>query len=164
MNTNNAGIEIRPIAAEEFPAYCQVPANAFGQTLTPERVKDWSEGFELDRTLAAFDGDRIVGTGGADSLELTLPGGTVIPVGGLTAISVLPTHRRRGILRAIMERHFQDVEARGEVVSALLASESAIYSRFGYGPATYGADLEIDPRSSAFLRPPPGGGRARLLD
>jgi predicted acetyltransferase len=163
-SSSATGFEIRPIGAEELPAYAQVPAAAFAQDMTPERLRDWAEGFEFERSLAAFDGDRIVGTGGADSLELTLPGGVVIPVGGLTAIAVLPTHRRRGILRAIIERHFQDCEARGEAVSALLASESVIYGRFGYGPATDATNLEIDPRHGAFRQPPPTAGRVRLLD
>ena len=154
MSTTNSGIEIRPIVPDEFAAYCYVPATAFAENLTPAEIERWAIGYELDRSLAAFDGDRIVGTAGADSLELTLPGGATIPVGGLTAVAVLPTHRRRGILRALMERHFQDVEARGEAVSALLAAESIIYGRFGYGPATTAVELEIDPRRAAFLRPP----------
>jgi predicted acetyltransferase len=87
-----------------------------------------------------------------------------MPVGGLTAIAVLPTFRRRGILRAIIARHFDEVEARGEPVSALLASESTIYGRYGYGTATVSADLEIDTAHGAFLRPPAGTGRLRLLD
>jgi len=85
-------------------------------------------------------------------------------VGGLTAIAVLPTHRRRGILRAMILHHFEEVEGRGELVSALGASESVIYGRFGYGMATTQAWFEIDPRHGAFLRPPAGGGRLRLLE
>jgi len=164
MSTTNSGIEIRPIVPDEFAAYCYVPATAFAENLTPAEIERWAIGYELDRSLAAFDGDRIVGTAGADSLELTLPGGATIPVGGLTAVAVLPTHRRRGILRALMERHFQDVEARGEAVSALLAAESIIYGRFGYGPATTAVELELDPRRAAFLRPSAGSGRIRLVD
>jgi predicted acetyltransferase len=86
-------------------------------------------------------------------------------VGGLTAISVLPTYRRRGILRAMILRHFEDVAARGEPVSALGASESVIYGRFGYGLATTYADYEIDPRHGAFLSGTAAdGGRLRMLD
>ena len=159
------GIEIRPITADHWAEFGRVIGIAFGETQSDEEIADHQRGFEFDRSMAAFDGDRIVGTGGADSLELTLPGLTTVPVGGLTAISVLPTHRRRGILRSMILRHFDDVEARGEPVSALGASESVIYGRFGYGLATTYADYEIDPRHGAFL---PGTavveGRLRMLD
>jgi predicted acetyltransferase len=114
--------------------------------------------------MAAFDGDRIVGTGGAYSMDLTLPGLTTIPIGGLTAIAVLPTHRRRGILRSMIAYHFAECEGRGELVSGLGASESVIYGRFGYGLATTFADYEIDPRRAQFLRQPAGRGRVRLLE
>jgi len=159
------GIEIRPITADHWAEFGRVMGIAFGETQGDEALADHQRGFEFDRSMAAFDGDRIVGTGGADSLELTLPGLTTIPVGGLTAISVLPTHRRRGILRAMILRHFEDVEARGEPVSALGASESVIYGRFGYGLATTYADYEIDPRHGAFLSGTAAdGGRLRMLD
>jgi predicted acetyltransferase len=158
-------IEIRPIAAEQWAEFGRVMGIVFGESHSDEELADHQRGFEFDRSMAAFDGDRIVGTGGADSLELTLPGLTSIPVGGLTAISVLPTHRRRGILRAMILRHFEDVEARGEPVSALGASESVIYGRFGYGVATMFADYEIDPRHGAFLRGiAAGSGRLRMLE
>ncbi|HEU4400289.1 MAG TPA: GNAT family N-acetyltransferase [Actinomycetota bacterium] len=157
--------EIRPITAEQWTEFGRVMEVAFGESASDEELADHQHGFEFDRSMAAFDGDRVVGTGGADSLELTLPGLTTIPVGGLTAISVLPTHRRRGILRAMILRHFEDVESRGEPVSALGASESVIYGRFGYGMATMSADYEIDPRHGAFLSGvAPGSGRLRMLD
>jgi predicted acetyltransferase len=158
-------IEIRKITTEQWAEFARVMGIVFGEGHSDEELADDKRGFEFDRSIAAFDGDRIVGTGGADSLELTLPGGTSTPVGGLTAISVLPTHRRRGILRAMIQRHFEDVEARGEPVSALGASESVIYGRFGYGMATLFADYEIDPRYGAFLPGVvPGAGRLRMLE
>ena len=158
-------IDIRPITPEQWRPYGDVLGSAFGETLADAELADHQLGFEFDRSMAAFDGDRIVGTGGADSMDLTLPGLTTIPVGGLTAISVLPTHRRRGILRAMILHHFEEVESRGELVSALGASESVIYGRFGYGMATTQAWYEIDPRHGAFLRQPDrGAGRLRLLD
>jgi predicted acetyltransferase len=157
-------IEIRAIGPDQFRQFARVITTAFGETRSQQALADLQRGVEYDRSIAAFDGDRIVGTGGADSMELTLPGLTTVPVGGLTAISVLPTYRRRGILRMIIDRHFEEVTGRGEVISALLASESAIYGRFGYGMATMAADREIDTRGAALLRPPPAGGRLRLLE
>jgi predicted acetyltransferase len=163
--TEGMDIEIRPVTAEQWAEFARVMGIVFGESHSDEEIADHERGFEYDRSMAAFDGDRIVGTGGADSLELTLPGLTSIPVGGLTAISVLPTHRRRGILRAMILRHFEDVEARGEPVSALGASESVIYGRFGYGMATMFADYEIDPRHGAFLPGVAAGpGRLRMLE
>jgi len=157
-------IDIRPITPEQGDQYSEILATAFGETLSEEERADHGRWFEYDRSIAAFDGDRMVGTGGAYSMDLTLPGLTTIPIGGLTAISVLPTHRRRGILRSMIAYHFEEVERRGELVSALGASESVIYGRFGYGLATTFADYEIDPRRGQFLRPVASRGRLRLLD
>jgi predicted acetyltransferase len=157
-------IDIRPITPEQGDQFSNVMATAFGETVTEEELADHDRWFEYDRSMAAFDGDRMVGTGGAYSMDLTLPGLTTIPIGGLTAIAVLPTHRRRGILRSMIAYHFEEVERRGELVSALGASESLIYSRFGYGLGTTFADFEIDPRHGQFLRPVATRGRLRLLD
>jgi predicted acetyltransferase len=157
-------IDIRQITPEQGDQFSAVLATAFGETFTEEELADHDRWFEYDRSIGAFDGDRIVGTGGAFSMDLTLPGLTTIPIGGLTAISVLPTHRRRGILRAMIGYHFEETEARGELVSALGASESVIYGRFGYGLATSFADYEIDPRRGQFLRPVAARGRLRLLE
>ena len=157
-------IDIRPITPEQWREYSTVLGVAFGETIDDAELADHQLGFEFERSMAAFDGDRIVGTGGADSMDLTLPGLTTIPIGGLTAISVLPTHRRRGILRSMIAYHFEECEGRGELVSGLGASESVIYGRFGYGLATTFADYEIDPGRGRFLREPAGRGRVRLLD
>jgi predicted acetyltransferase len=157
-------IEIRAIEPDQFPAFARTMSIAFGEDRSEQAIADLQRGVEYDRSIAAFDGDRIVGTGGADSMELTLPGLTTVPVGGLTAISVLPTYRRRGILRAIMNRHFEDVAERGEPISVLIAAEATIYGRFGYGMATMSADLEIDSGEATVRQPPGGSGRLRLLD
>jgi predicted acetyltransferase len=158
--------EIRPIAdtEEDWQRFWPVLEVAFGESASEDEALEWRGHFEFDRSLAAFDGERIVGTGGASSMELTLPGLTSVPVAGLTAIAVLPTHRRRGILRAMIERHLQDVEARGEPLSVLNASEAAIYGRFGYGAATWSSQLEVDTAFGEFLDPPRTHGRVRMLD
>ena len=138
-------------------------ATVFGETFTAEELADHDRWFEYDRSIAAFDGDRIVGTGGAFSMDLTLPGLTTIPIGGLTAISVLPTHRRRGILRSMIAYHFEEVEARGELVSALgrpSRSSTAASATAGH----HLRRLRDRPHGGRFLRSRPGGGGVRLLD
>jgi hypothetical protein len=96
---------------------------------------EWA-GAELERTVAAFDGDQIVGTGRNYSLELTLPGGAIVPASGVSWISVRPTHRRQGILRSMMEYLLDESARREDPVSMLTASEGGIYGRFGFGVAT----------------------------
>lgn len=123
--------DIRPITDAEFPEYSRVIATVFVEPMTDEDVERWHSMTEMDRTLAAFDGDRIVGTAGAISFQLTLPGLEIVPSAGVTAVTVLPTHRRKGVLRSMMQHQLADVRERGEPLAILLASESIIYGRFG---------------------------------
>ena len=100
---------------------------------------------EHDRILVALDGDRMVGTAAAYTLEMTMPGGPRT-VAGITGVGVWPTHRRRGVLTSLMRRQLADVHDRGEPLAVMWASEGAICGRYGYGPAA----LEL----SAWIRGP----------
>ena len=119
---------------------------------------------EHDRTIAAFEGDRVVGTTASLSLELTVPGGIRLRAGGLTWTGVIPTHRRRGILSGMVERQLALSRERDEPAAALLASEGGIYGRFGYGPSTWSVGFTIPVVASAFRAPLGHGVRCRLLD
>jgi predicted acetyltransferase len=127
---------IRPISEDEFDDFSLVDQHAFNSgPSSPEQRARSIRMLELDRTLAAFDGARIVGTAGAYSFQFGVPG-AVIPAAGVTRVSVLPTHRRRGILRSIMRRQLAEIAERGECFGVLWASEAVIYARYGYGRAT----------------------------
>lgn len=111
--------------------------------------------FEVDRMHAAFasadpDASPIAGAG-ALSFDLSIPGG-VARAAGITLVGVLPTHRRRGALRALMRAQLDDIRRRGEPLACLWASEETIYDRFGYGPAAWGYDMSL-PKTHAKLRP-----------
>ncbi|HEY4725856.1 MAG TPA: GNAT family N-acetyltransferase, partial [Actinomycetota bacterium] len=67
-------IDIRPITPDQGDQFTGVMATAFGETFTQEELADHDRWFEYDRSIGAFEGDRIVGTGGAYSMDLTLPG------------------------------------------------------------------------------------------
>jgi predicted acetyltransferase len=156
--------ELRPVTHDEVAAFTRVDLTAFGERLSePARLElDWTS-LELDRTLAAFDGDDIVGTGRLFSFELTMPGGRLLPAAAVSWIAVLPTHRRRGILTAIKRCQLDDAAERGEPLAMLYASEGGIYRRFGYGIATSSMSITVDTRHSAFLYPVPDG-RVRLVE
>lgn len=97
---------------------------------------------EPDRRHVMTDGDRIVGSAGVQTREMTVPGGP-IPVAHVTAVAVAPTHRRRGVLSRLMEAQLADIRRREEPVAALWASESMIYGRFGYGRASWNVMYEM---------------------
>ncbi|MCL7377372.1 GNAT family N-acetyltransferase [Streptomyces sp. 35G-GA-8] len=99
---------------------------------------------EFDRSLGVWDGDECVGTAGAFSFRLTVPGGAQVPAAGVTMVSVAATHRRRGVLTSMMRRQLDDVRSWGEPLAVLTASEPVIYGRYGYGVATEQLSAEID--------------------
>lgn len=93
-------------------------------------------GHEWDRAFGAEIEGAVAGVYSVYTLRMPVPGGDV-PTAGLTGVGVHPQHRRRGVLRAMVGHHLEDVHDRGlEPVSALWAAEPGIYGRFGYGMAS----------------------------
>lgn len=145
--------------------YSVVLRRAFGAPLaTDEELNAGREIMELDRTLAFFDGPAMVSTAGVFSYQMTVPGGEALACAGVTRISVLTTHRRRGLLTGMMRRQLDDIHDRGEPLAALYASEAPIYGRYGYGLATYQAAIDVDRSRGAFTRPPSVGGQIIMVD
>lgn len=157
-------VEIRGVDEHEYVALTQTLQTAFGNQPTQEEVLGWRSITELDRSLAAFDGGRLVATAGAITFDLSVPGEKAVPAAGVTAVGVLPSHRRRGLLRSLMNRQLDDLMRGGEALAMLTASESVIYGRFGYGVATCQASISIDPRHSEFTPPISDPGTVELLD
>jgi predicted acetyltransferase len=154
-------ITIRPITSDEVVTFRTVLSQAFGGDPSEGGEERFVEQVDLSRTYAAFDGDEMIGTAAAFTFEATIPGG-VAPMSGLTMVSVRPTHRRRGVLRSMMEAHFADVDARSEPLSSLWASESVIYGRFGYGDAVMRHDVTVDVQRAA-LRDAGSGDIVRMI-
>ncbi len=86
--------------------------------------------------------DRHSGIYGVRPMEMSLPGGAVVPIAGLTWVGVHPDARRRGVLAAMMTDHLARTHQDGLAISALHASEPGIYGRFGYGMAAL--QLQVD--------------------
>src|SRR5438094_740623 len=127
-------MDVRTIREDEFDAFELALSNAFGDVEVTEHdlARDRLV-LELDRTFAAFDDGRIVGCAGVLTFASVVPGGGSVGTAGVTAVGVLPTHRRRGILTALMHAVHDQAVDRGEPIATLLASEGQIYGRFGYG-------------------------------
>ncbi|MBI3749664.1 MAG: GNAT family N-acetyltransferase [Chloroflexi bacterium] len=156
-------ITLRTPTQDEFPRFVAPLSVAFNEEISDAAVENDRHTIELDRFVGAFDGDQVVGCGGAYSFRLTVPGGEV-GAAGVTAIGVLPSHRRRGILRQMMTWLFDQARERHEPIAILWASEAAIYQRFGYGPGTVSSAFEIARDKIQFRRPVEVPGRFRLVD
>lgn len=124
------------------------------------RMERSVERLDTARSWVAIEDGRFVGNCGVRSMDVTVPApGAVVcallAMGGVTMVGVHPTHRRRGILRRLMSEMLDDCRRRGEAVAGLIASESLIYGRFGFGLASDWVDLEIDSREAAIAVPAP---------
>jgi len=151
MNASPTPFPIRVLTDEDWPAILEVDGNAFGSTAEAEVLEGERGMQEPGRTLGAFDGASLVGLTSAFSFDLTVPG-EVVPAAGVSWVGVLPTHRRRGVLRGLMTAQLYDVRERGrEAVAILWASEPVIYGRFGYGLASSAYAMKV-PRNAHALR------------
>lgn len=146
----------RPLTASEVDQVCALDEIAFvSDPYSSDLNALVKETFELDRMIGSFDGAQMVASACIFSFEMTVPGGRV-PMAGVSWVSVLPTHRRRGLLTGLMRHQLHGLhESGGEAVAGLTASEPPIYGRFGYGQATSGVTLTV-PRHKAALRLPRG--------
>ena len=158
-------IEIRAPEHDEYAAAVNVMTTAFLErpdvTKVAENLRDtWVPG----RTWVAYDDGRPCGTFRSWGTHLTVPGGRTIPAAAVSAVTVLPTHRRRGILTSMAAVEHAAARERGEVAAVLLASEYPIYGRFGYGPATRNITWTVAPRETRVRVPATGTVELAPLD
>jgi predicted acetyltransferase len=155
-------IEIRNPAEEDWREAMLMTHAAFGDAPRDEDIERHQRMLVRERFYAAYDDGLPVGTSADFPFTVAVPGGE-LPAGGVTWVAVLPSHRRRGILRQLMRAELDDLHERGEPLAVLWASEAAIYGRFGYGLAAPHFEMEAD--SARFvLRDDPGpAGKVRLL-
>jgi predicted acetyltransferase len=145
MTTDAGPWGIRPISVAEFDGFHAVFLHAFNSAPASDELRQRIiSRVEFDRSVAAFDGGMVVGTAGAYTFRLTVPGQRALPAAGVTWVAVLPSHRRRGVLSAMMRHQLADVASRGEPLAVLWASEAAIYPRFGYGRGMWQADFTLN--------------------
>ena len=147
---------VRPITEDEFgDAFDVVRTALLLGPSSEEGTAAIRPVFDLARMVAAFDDDgRMCGTSRNFAAQLTVPGG-VVAAGAVSAVGVLPTHRRQGHLSRMMRTLLDDSVERGEPVSILIAAEYPIYGRFGYGPATEACKIRLD--ATARWREEPSG-------
>ncbi|MBF6171646.1 GNAT family N-acetyltransferase [Nocardia blacklockiae] len=163
-------ITLRAATEADLPAANNLLTNAFGGAPDPEMERAFAEQstalFPVERRILAVDGDRIVGHTEDTTMTLTVPGERTVQANGVAGVAVAPTHRRRGILRAMYTEMHRRAEAAGLPLTIFTASEGTIYGRFGYGPAVLENRVSIDRRFAEFrpTTPDPGGVELMRMD
>jgi predicted acetyltransferase len=180
-------IEVRPITQAESLEYLRVLPYVNGFPQEEPEPSAWYAGHatwppqvapspaDLDRYVdelqadwfrpqAAFVDGKLAGGSAIVSVELTVPGGKQVPLGGVTSTGVLPTYRRRGLLRKIMTAMLDDCRERGEFLAGLSASEGTIYGRYGFSPATFQHRWEVRRTDAAFRADFTDPGSLELVD
>ncbi|UQX02226.1 GNAT family N-acetyltransferase [Streptomyces sp. RerS4] len=164
--------DVRLIAESELAEWLTAVNTGF---LTPadataSDVAQRAEYGDLARTQGGFDTDtgRCVATFRSFPQELTVPGGATVPCGAVSNVTVMPTHRRQGLLSRMMAAELAASRARGEVLSTLISAEYPIYGRYGYGPAASCVEWEVDVARTGLDRRRsglgPDEGRVDLVD
>ena len=146
----STAVDIRSATDADWPAISLLDATSFGVFGHPESLAAWRSLMPSRSSVLACDGDDVVGTSHYLDLRLTVPGGAVLPVAGVTFVAVAPTHRRRGILRTMYTELHSRIADAGFPIAGLTASEGGIYGRFGYGPATIEQEFSVDRRFARF--------------
>ncbi|HWG75077.1 MAG TPA: GNAT family N-acetyltransferase [Acidimicrobiales bacterium] len=161
-------LELRTIGAGEVGAFVDSLSVPFLDAGDPTVREHWGPHVEPDRAWAVVEHGRFVANACAFTRNVTVPGSApgccpTLPIAAVSGVGVHPTHRRRGLLRRLMGALIDDARRRGEPLAGLQASEGAIYGRFGFGQATWSAQVVVDTSRAALASPVPGAG-VRLLD
>lgn len=147
------GLTYTTATRDDVDELCELDSRNFGFRFDADTIERLRDSLDLTRFLVVRDTSQdehpMVGAAGNFSLEVTLPGPSVVPMAGVTWVSVATTHRRRGIAARMMAWLDDDARAHGEPVIGLTASEGGIYERFGYGVATVVRAVSIDRRRVA---------------
>lgn len=148
--------EVGPADPEELDATFETDELSFGDRM-PGHVREAIKSeTPLDRVVTSrdlSDAGAVVGMAASIPASMTLPGPVVAPVSAVTGVGVRPTHRREGRMRAMMRYQLDDFHSRGEHLAVLRSSESRIYQRFGYGPATLAVRYTISGRKTSVVWP-----------
>mgnify|MGYP002715576698 CR=1 FL=1 len=154
---------IRAAEDADWPAITVLSAVGFGADQPPEADAAWRSMVAADGVVVACDGPDVVGVALYLDMSLTVPGGAVLPMAGVSDVVVAPTHRRRGVLRDMFTELHRRIADAGHPIAGLTASEGGIYGRFGYGPATVSQSLTVRRRDAAFHAEVPDPGGVRMV-
>ena len=159
------GLDYRRLEVEsaEFPSWLQVVARGFQDgERSDKQVAEAQARTGYRRLTGVYDAaaptaEAPVATIASWLGDLTIPGGSAITSCAISAVTVAPTHRRRGIARAMLEGELRAAHAADVPVAMLTVSESTLYGRYGFAPAAPAASWRIETKRAQWIGPRPDG-------
>ncbi|HEX5730176.1 GNAT family N-acetyltransferase [Microbacterium sp.] len=160
------GLEYRVLDTSDataFDPYLQAEMRGFlAAEQSDEQLGGARDGLAFRRFVGVYDPGSLdvsqpVATVNSWVTEMTLPGGIGIPMWAISGVTVAPTHRRKGIARAMLEGELRTAVDAGVAIAGLTVSEATIYGRFGFAPATFGTDWSIETKRALWIGPRPDG-------
>jgi predicted acetyltransferase len=142
-----------------FEAWSRADNRGFhGGELTDERVAQYFAAMAYRRTTGVWDESAQhaaspVATVNSWVAQLSVPGERIVPAWAISSVTVAPTHRRKGIARALLEAELRTAHAQGVPLAILTVSESTIYGRFGFAPGAFVSSLTFDTRRAKWTGP-----------
>ncbi|HEY0249848.1 MAG TPA: GNAT family N-acetyltransferase [Gryllotalpicola sp.] len=163
------GLELRLVDAADpdaFVAWHRASERGFYEPADPELRRKTREGAGHRRTTGVYDGtipEPAVPVATVQSwvAPLSVPGGDV-ELWAISSVTVSPTHRRRGVARAMLESELRTAARAGAPLAGLVASEATIYGRFGFAIASLAEELVVETRRVRWAGPQ-APGRIRFI-
>lgn len=159
--TTSDGIEIKVVDEADFVDWGRALSSGFMSGKGDGNPVVLRASVDPGRALGAMHRGRFVGTFRSVDREITLPGGATLSANAVTNVTVSTTHRRRGLLTAMMTRDLAAAAERGSAIAVLIAAEYRIYGRYGFGPATARRGYSVEASRAGNVRVPAeaeGGG------
>lgn len=159
---------VEPANPAELDGFCRAVARGFLKSEPTEVEIDAQRATQTERRLiGVYDEtgsrpDMPAATVSSWASPLTVPGGE-LPMWAISEVTVAPTHRRRGIARAMIEGELRAAADAGAAIAGLTASEATIYGRYGFGAASWKTSWSIDTRRARWNGAEPGG-KLQYLD
>ncbi|MGO1385562.1 MAG: GNAT family N-acetyltransferase [Arachnia sp.] len=159
-------IQVADTLNPELRSYAAAMRNGFFETpMTEKGLQTWHSHLLADKTrlrvvrdtqrpfgmaqepvatFASWDGTMNVGRG-------------LVPTNFITDVTVQASHRRRGLMNALMSTDLAEARERNDVFAVLTATDARLYGRFGFGVTAGARRLEIESGPKFQLRTEPVG-------
>jgi predicted acetyltransferase len=146
-----ADLDVRVLSGDdELRAGARVVSATMLGSVNPEVTDHWASLWDGGVTHGAVTGDgTVVGIVRWFPSEVSMAGSS-LPTACVTAVAVLGTHRRQGLLRRMMRDQLDSVAEAEVPIALLVAAEWGIYGRYGYGPAIDACGFDLDATTARF--------------